>query len=162
MTHGNRTISLVLLIAVAVTTAAAQHDPFPDGAGKDELLGVCADCHGPDVVLVTRKTREQWVKVLGDMAALGVQGTPDQFERIERYLERNFAVVKVNVADVDELAATLGVSKEVAAAIVEHRSAHGSFTSIDGLRKISGLLPETVDAVKDRILLDLPKGVPPG
>ena len=162
MTRGNLAVGLVLVIAVAVTAAAAQHDPFLDGAGKDELLDVCRDCHGPDIVLVTRKTREQWAKVLRDMAALGVEGTPDEFERIERYLERNFAVVKVNLAGADELVATLDVPADVAAAIVEYRAGHGRFASIDDLRKVPGLAAETVDTARDRILFDPPPGGGPG
>ena len=82
MKHPGMAAWIVSLVAAGMTAVGAQYDPFPDGPGKSELLEVCRDCHGPDIVLNTRKVQTEWAKVLRDMAALGAQGSPEQFKQM--------------------------------------------------------------------------------
>ena len=129
MKHPGMAAWIVSLVAAGMTAVGAQYDPFPDGPGKSELLEVCRDCHGPDIVLNTRKVQTEWAKVLRDMAALGAQGSPEQFKQIAAYQ-----------------------------AIVDHREAHGNFTSLDDLANVPGLAPATIEAAKDRLAFDVARG----
>ena len=158
MKHPGMAAWIVSLVAAGMTAVGAQYDPFPDGPGKSELLEVCRDCHGPDIVLNTRKVQTEWAKVLRDMAALGAQGSPEQFKQIAAYLDRQFAVIKINEAGAEELRATMGVPAELAQAIVDHREAHGNFTSLDDLANVPGLAPATSEAAKDRLAFDVARG----
>jgi len=58
--------------------------------------------------------------------------------------------VNVNRAPSDELQFVLGVSPEVAQAIIDYRSTM-RFTSADDLKNISGLSAATVDVIKPHL-----------
>jgi competence protein ComEA len=54
------------------------------------------------------------------------------------------AIVNVNTAQQSELERTRGLDKAKAKALIEHRSQHGPFDSLDDLRKVPGFTPEVV------------------
>ncbi len=63
--------------------------------------------------------------------------------------------VNINTASAQALAEALtGVGETRAQAIVEHREANGRFASPDDLMEVSGIGSTTVEANRDRILVD--------
>ena len=63
--------------------------------------------------------------------------------------------VNINTATAEELAAALsGVGQARAEAIIEYREANGRFASVDELTRVSGIGRSTVDANRERILVD--------
>lgn len=57
-------------------------------------------------------------------------------------------LVDINTATADQLATLPRIGPAKAAAIVAYRSAHGPFTTVDDLDKVSGIGPATVEAVR--------------
>ena len=59
--------------------------------------------------------------------------------------------VPVNKDTAKELQKALGFSEEEANAIVSYREKHGNFSNPDELKKVAGLDPKKIEAVKDRL-----------
>lgn len=53
--------------------------------------------------------------------------------------------VNINTADVQTLATLEGIGEKRAAAIIEYRTKHGAFESVDDLVKVKGIGPKTVE-----------------
>lgn len=131
---------------------------LPDGPGKDVVERVCSACHGPEIVMGKRLTKDGWTQVVEDMIQRGAQGSDDDFAQIVDYLSAHFspssgtaAKVNVNKAAVDELKTGLGLAEEQAKAIVDYRQRNGEFKSIADLKKVSSLDAATIDGIKDRV-----------
>ncbi len=63
-------------------------------------------------------------------------------------------VVHLNSADVDTLAAVLkGIGLKRAQNIVQYRSAHGPFESVDDLIKVQGIGPSILKNNREKIML---------
>ena len=125
---------------------------FPPGPGRDALFKVCKECHGPESVLGQLKRRDEWSKTLDDMAANGATGTDEEWTNILDYLDAHYSLIFVNTAPAKDLALKLGLSTEIAEAIVKMRSDKGTFTSIDELKRVPGLDSMKLDAQKDRLI----------
>lgn len=73
--------------------------------------------------------------------------------------------VNINTADAATLARGLaGIGETRARAIVEYRTSHGPFKSIDELALVKGIGPRAIEQNRERIRLDRPaatKGVAP-
>ena len=62
--------------------------------------------------------------------------------------------VNINTANAEQIAAALnGVGDNKAKAIVEYRTSHGKFKSIDSLQNVDGIGEKTVSSNKDKITL---------
>ncbi len=84
-----RKLSLTLLtIGLAALPLSAQD--LPDGPGKDTFSKVCSACHGLDIVVVLKHTKEEWKTVVDTMAGYGAQAKDEEFEAIIGYLAKNF------------------------------------------------------------------------
>jgi competence protein ComEA len=125
---------------------------FPDGPGKTALLKVCSDCHGPESAVGHLKTRQEWSRTLDEMAANGAQGTDQEWEEILGYLDKYFSLILVNKDDEKQLANRMDVAEATTAAIVSYRDEHGRFATIEDLKRVPGLDPAKVDALKDRLV----------
>ena len=81
----------VILLAPAMTGAAAQKDDLPDGDGKTILLTSCTTCH--DLTEVTKLrgfyTRAQWRDVIVTMKEYGAMVDEKQVEVLADYLGQN-------------------------------------------------------------------------
>ncbi len=65
--------------------------------------------------------------------------------------------VNVNTADAETISAELkGIGLSKAHAIVEYRSKHGPFKSVDDLTLVTGIGEKTLDSVRSDILIDGP------
>jgi competence protein ComEA len=64
------------------------------------------------------------------------------------------ATVNINTADAKELSALKGIGATKAQAIVDWRTANGSFKSIDELAQVKGVGKKTLESIKDEITID--------
>src|SRR5262249_34572318 len=151
MRRGSIAVASALAILVATMVVATQ-DQFPEGRGKSELLKVCKECHGADIVLANLKSPAEWTETLQNMAQQGAEATPDEWRLIEHYIDVNFALVMVNKAPADELQLTMELTPEVVAALVKYRQEQGPFKSIDDVKKVPGIDGAGVEARRKRIV----------
>jgi len=80
-----------LLAAVLCAAGAASGAPeLSDGEGKQEVEQVCTSCHSLQPIISERHTEAEWRAVVDRMAALGAQGTDDEFNTSVEYLSRNY------------------------------------------------------------------------
>ncbi|MGH9662742.1 MAG: helix-hairpin-helix domain-containing protein [Bryobacteraceae bacterium] len=141
-----------LLVAVLLAPAAASQVPLPDGPSRKTVEKLCSGCHGVAILLAPRRTREAWRKSVDQMAALGVEGTDEEFDSIVDYLVRHFGKINVNRASAKELQEVLDLTPGEAAALVRHRQASGDFKQMEDLRKAAGLDAKKLAACRDRVL----------
>jgi competence protein ComEA len=62
-----------------------------------------------------------------------------------------FAAVNINTADVKTLETLPGVGASKAQAIVDYRTAHGNFKSIDDLKNVKGIGDKIIEQVKGMV-----------
>src|SRR5690242_9621235 len=100
MTRGQSFALILTACAVWIASIAAPlgQDRFPDGAGKPEVVRVCAGCHDAEIILANLKTPGEWSETLQTMAQQGAEATPDEWRLIERYIDTNFALIPINKA----------------------------------------------------------------
>jgi competence protein ComEA len=161
-------ISAFACVAVAVTleavpartpaqtpsteTPGMAQEKFPEGPGRTTLFKVCGSCHGPDSVLGTLRTRQEWSDVIDQMGQMGAQASDQEFDQILDYLVRNFSPIPINKATAKVLETTLDVPASIAEAIVTYRQAKGDFTSVDDLKKVPGLESSKIEARRERLV----------
>jgi competence protein ComEA len=85
------------------------------------------------------------------MAQLGAEGSPEEWQLLERYLDAQLALIKINSAPAGELQRTFDVPSAIAEAIVKYRQENGHFDAIEDVKKVPGLDAAKVDARKDRL-----------
>jgi competence protein ComEA len=127
---------------------------LPDGPGKVTVQRVCGNCHAAQIVMEKKASKEGWERIVADMAEKGATATDAEFDQVITYLTKYFpetgaTKINVNTATAAELAATLEIPADVAAAIVKYRSEKGDFKSLEDLKKVPGLDAKKVDAKKD-------------
>ena len=149
----------VALAALALTrvlaqapTAPATESRFPAGPGRDALFKVCGNCHGPESVLGQLKTHDEWRKTLDEMASNGAQGSDEEWNQIQAYLDKHYSLIFVNKATAKDLESTLDVAPAVAEAIVRRRTERGPLTSIDDLTHVPGVAVTAIESRKDRLI----------
>ena len=97
-----RSLTLVLALAV-MPPALAQQAPstgsgqarsspgFPDGPGKEVLLGKCFQCHSPGMWADQRQDRRAWEATLYRMVGRGALWSEDEIKRMADYLGATYA-----------------------------------------------------------------------
>ena len=88
---------------------------------------------------------------------LGAKGTEKEFQAVVDYLAKNYPgdeipKIDVNQAEAIEFESGLSLKRSEAAAIVQYRTKHGSFKSIEDLEKVPGIDTAKIEAKKDRLL----------
>lgn len=63
-------------------------------------------------------------------------------------------IVSLNRATADEFATLEGIGERLAARIVEERTVHGRFRSVDDLARVRGIGPKTIDRNRARLIVD--------
>ena len=63
-----------LLLTICAATAVPGSDALPEGPGKEITQRICSQCHGIDVAIGPRHTREGWRRTIADMVARGAPG----------------------------------------------------------------------------------------
>lgn len=143
----------LLLVALS---AWAQAPVLPDGPGHDETEKLCKQCHEVARSISLRQDRNGWQTTMGKMTAFGMKATEAEYALVLDFLSKNYgaedvARVKVNEATAIELESGLSLKRSQARAVVAWRDKHGSFKSLDDLKKVPGLDAAALDAKKDRI-----------
>jgi competence ComEA-like helix-hairpin-helix protein len=138
---------LFAVIAVWPATAKAA-EPNPD---LKAVQVVCGRCHTTAVFIDKPRSWERWNDVFADMTKRGANGTDEQLERVTRFFLENLTMINVNTSAAEELAGVLGVSEEVAQAVIARRQQQ-RFSNVDQLRAIPGINLEKLTERKSRIL----------
>lgn len=81
------------------------------------------------------------VKALED-AGISVQGES---------ITKNNGLININTASVQELTTLTGIGESRAQAIIEYRETNGFFTSIDGIKNVSGIKDALFEKIKNQI-----------
>jgi len=82
-------LALTLALALAPSAAGAQQAKpigFPDGPGRDLLLGRCFQCHGDTMWRDHRQDRRGWEGVLYRMVGRGALWSEDEINTMAGYL----------------------------------------------------------------------------
>ena len=148
--------TLTFLIAMIWTAAAADPDAklLPEGPGKETVIKVCTECHGPASFRKARKTEEDWSETAQDMIERGAKALPAELTAVVTYLAQNFgpdSKVNMNTAPLEELKAVLHFTVLEAQAVIRYRQDNGSFKEWRDLLKVAGLDAAKVEAQKDRM-----------
>jgi competence protein ComEA len=142
------------IFALFTTTAKAD---LPEGYGKAATIRVCGSCHSPERATTLHQDRRGWEETVTKMAKLGAQGTDDDFDAVLSYLSKNFGEeipgpININKATAVDLQTSLLLRRSQANALIQYRSQHGEFQSLDDLRKVPGLDFAKIEAKKSRIV----------
>lgn len=148
-----RVVLAMMAGALGVPPAQAQ---LPDGAGRDETVRLCSQCHRPEVAVSLRQDRLGWAATLRKMTALGAKGTEQEFAAVRDYLATHFPAdevprINVNTATAIELESGLTLRRSQAAAIIAYRVQHGAFKSVEELKQVPGLDTAKIQAKRDRL-----------
>ena len=147
----NRAALLIAFLAASLALVQAQD--LPSGKGKDLVENACGSCHGLDVVVAQRATKDGWASIVDYMVSRGATGTPEELATIVDYLAKNFPAAKVNVnkATAMDLQSELELTPKDSEAIVKFRADHGDFKDWDALAKVPGIDMAKLTAKKDSI-----------
>jgi glucose/arabinose dehydrogenase len=75
--------------SVEAAVASATDLSLPDAEGRQQVTTSCTRCHGIDMVVDKRRTREEWLQVINTMIGSGMNLTDTQYENILIYLSQN-------------------------------------------------------------------------
>ena len=139
-------VAAVLISFEAGTVRAA--DPDPD---LQAVQLVCGRCHTAAVFLKEPRSWDRWNDVFADMTKRGANGTDEQLARVTTYFLENLTLVNVNTSPADEIAGVLGVSDDVAQAIISRRQRQ-PFANFAQLRAVPGVDQGKLEQQKSRIL----------
>ena len=134
-------------VVFEVRTASAA-DPDAD---LKAVQVVCGRCHSLALFLKQNRSWDSWNDVFADMTERGATGTDEQLARVTTYFLENLTLVNINSSPAEELTGVLGVSDEVAEAIIARRERQ-PFANLAQLRAVPGVVAETVEKRKSRIL----------
>jgi competence protein ComEA len=147
---------LAVLLSVAFLGPSLAYAQLPPGPGRDLTIQICGKCHSPERATALHQDARQWQLTVSKMIGLGAQGTDDQFETIIQYLAKNFGgggrpPVNINDATAVELEWALDLTRPESRVVVQYRTEHGPFKTIDDLRNIQGLDFKQVEARKAHV-----------
>jgi competence protein ComEA len=164
----------VFLISAAVIwivsiAGAAMHATAPPASGpvsgvrgrsplinqdprEDAFWKVCGDCHDPDRIRETRRTRSGWEDVIYQMVDKGAIGTEGDFNLALQYLLGHYGLVNVNQSEAPEIALVTGISAKEAESVVAFRKANGNFKNFEELKKVPGIDVDKLQANRLAIL----------
>jgi competence ComEA-like helix-hairpin-helix protein len=159
-----RVTASIAFIGLAI---AANAQTLPPGKSKEIVKQQCGGCHALKVVTTKRASRGQWAVLVDQMVGRGADVPDDQIETLVDYLAKNFGptkapsaagnnhapkhLVNVNKATANELAGTLGLSPNDAAAIVAYRKQNGDFKALPDLMNVPGVETKKIETNKGRL-----------
>jgi len=149
-------LSFALSFAASAPVNAQTISDFPDGNGKQFVQQICMQCHEPAFLLRQKRTDTDWKKTVTRMSQKGLGGAVENYDAVAAYMFKNFgkeedtSKVNVNKASADEIA-TLGLTKEEAAAVIGYRDKHGDFREWGDMLVIYGVDGRKIEAAKDKM-----------
>src|SRR6202034_2873616 len=131
-------------LAFVITCMGIARADIPAGAGKDATVKYCSDCHSIEQAVSLRQGAEEWKATLEKMTGMGAKIPDDSYQAILGYLTNHFGAdaplpIRVNKASAVDLESLLLLKRSEARAIIDYRTEHGDFKSIDDLRKVPGV-----------------------
>ena len=153
----NRALFFAAFCLFTVIGFGAEKPKLPDGPGKETTEKLCGTCHGTNILMNRRESREGWSGIVEDMIQRGAKGEQDEFGDVVDYLTAHFSKtappprVNVNDATVKALMTGLGIPESQANAVVQYRKDKGNFKTVEDLLKVPGLDAKAIDAKKDKI-----------
>ena len=140
-----------MVAAHAPAPVAAIQRALPPGEGRETVITICGDCHGPELVGSQRRSKVEWETMIEDMAARNAVATDEEKKVILTYTLHNFGRVNINTATAEDVAQIVQLKPAEAAAIVDYRQKSGEFKTLDDLRKVPGVDFTGIQERKDRI-----------
>jgi competence ComEA-like helix-hairpin-helix protein len=126
--------------------------PVQDDRAAKAFEKVCHDCHEPDRIVETKRTRGGWEEIVEKMIEKGATGTDQDFDLVLVFLLGHYGMVNVNQASPEDIALVIGLSAKEGEAIVAYRRANGNFKNFDGLAKVPDIDQKKIDAHKDQMI----------
>ena len=148
------TLAMAGLVAIGGVQNALAQD-LPEGKGKDIVENVCGQCHGLKQVTDSARTPDEWKDLVNEMIGNGAMLDDEQIPIVVDYLAKSFpkgSKVNVNKAAAQELADSLKVTSDEAAAIVKYREQNGNIKDWDDLGKVPGLDIKKLEPMKPHIV----------
>lgn len=72
---------------------------LPDGQGAEPVRARCISCHGIDLIVQQRLTREGWLREVQKMTSWGAVIAPGEQDALVNYLAASFGVEPTGTAD---------------------------------------------------------------
>jgi competence protein ComEA len=143
----------VWLVAALALAAAPLWAQLPPGAGAEETRKLCSGCHELERSISLRQDRDGWKATIDKMIGLGAEGSGQEFSAALDYLSRNYPAqslppVNVNTAKAIDFETRLSLRRSEAARVIEYRTKHGGFKSIDDLKMVPGVDPARIEMKK--------------
>jgi competence protein ComEA len=144
---------IVAILTVARAGAAAPAAPVTqDDKPTQAFYKVCSDCHEPERIMETKRTRSGWEEIIDKMVEKGASGTDQDFDLVLQFLLGHYGMVNVNQSSPEDIALVIGLSAKDADAIAAYRRDNGNFKNYDALVKVPGIDVKKVEDHKDVIL----------
>ena len=148
------TLRTLLVVMMGAGVVFAE---IPAGPGKDATVKYCSDCHSIEQAVSLRQGTEEWKATLDKMIGMGATIPDDSVQEILGYLSKHFGAdaplpIRVNKASAVDLESLLLLKRSEAKAIIDYRTEHGNFKSIDDLHKVQGVDFKKIEAKKDLLV----------
>ena len=132
-------VTLLTAVGHAGATSLSAGRVAQDDRPSKAFEKVCHDCHEPDRIVETHRTRGGWEEIIEKMIEKGATGTDQDFELVLQYLLGHYGMVNINQASTEDIALIVGLSAKEADAVVAYRRANGNFKNFDALTKVPGV-----------------------
>jgi competence protein ComEA len=91
------------------------------------------------------------------MMGMGAQGTVEEFSAALEYLAAHYPAnglppLNVNTAKAIDFETRLSLRRSESALIIKYRTEHGTFKSIEDLKKVPGIDAAKIDAKRDSLV----------
>ena len=150
----NINLARALILAAVAAATGPLCAQMPDGPGREETEKLCSECHELARSLSLRQDRDGWKTTVNKMIGLGAQGTEPEFAAVIEYLSAHYGAealppLDVNQAKAIDFETRLSLRRSQASAIIDYRTKHGDFKSIEDLKKVPGVDTAKIDAKRD-------------
>ena len=81
---------------IIATCARAQE--LPEGQGRALVQSACTQCHGIDVIVRQRRSREDWTDVVSRMVGNGAELSDEDYNQVVQYLAMNLGPISQSAA----------------------------------------------------------------
>ena len=147
---------LVALALAGVSGGALLAQDIPEGAGRDETMKLCRQCHELARSISLRQDRGGWQTTMNKMVAFGMKANDQEILAVLDYLVKNYPAedvpkVNLNTARAIELEAGLSLRRSQAAAVIAYREKNGPFKALDDLKNVPGIDFAKLETKKERI-----------
>lgn len=146
------TVSIVSNVAIAVYVSGAVASPgivrLPPDARVNDAVRKAGPTDDADLAMVNLAERLSD----GDHVVVPSIARPGRATPVPPSSEIDAASIDINTADAAELDRLPGIGPALAGAIIDYRTAHGPFTSIDSIALVDGISPRMVEGFRPYLI----------